>query len=67
MTAELVAVRVRRAVGFFDPPQFVAAVRSAGFTEVEDLSAADLAARYLVNRSDGLRLSGLGRVLCGLA
>jgi methyltransferase (TIGR00027 family) len=51
-------------VGFFDPASLVAAVRGAGFTRIEDLSAADLTVRFLLNRSDGLRLSGLGRILC---
>lgn len=51
-------------IGFFDPPALAAAARAAGFTEVEDFSAFDLTARFLANRSDGLRLSGLGHILC---
>lgn len=54
-------------IGFFDPPALTIAVRAAGFTQVEDFSASDLAARFLANRSDGLRLSGLGHVLCARA
>jgi methyltransferase (TIGR00027 family) len=51
-------------IGFFDPPELLTAVRNGGFTEVEDLTASDLAACYLANRGDGRRLSGLGHVLC---
>jgi len=42
-------------------------VRAAGFTQVEDLSPGDLEARFLANRTDGLRLSGLGHILCARA
>jgi len=54
-------------VGFFDPLGLTAAVRAAGFTQVEDLSPGDLEARFLANRTDGLRLSGLGHILCARA
>lgn len=54
-------------IGFFDPPELVTALRNGGFTEVEDLSASELTARYLANRGDGLRLSGLGHILCARA
>jgi methyltransferase (TIGR00027 family) len=54
-------------VGFFDPAELVKAVRGAGFSQVDDLSATELTARFLSNRSDGLRLSGLGHILCARA
>jgi methyltransferase (TIGR00027 family) len=54
-------------IGFFDPPALVAAVKAAGFTEVDDFSPSNLAGRFLADRGDGLRLSGLGHVLCARA
>lgn len=54
-------------VGFFDPAELVAAVERAGFPRVDDLSSSDLTSRFLANRSDGLRLSGLGHILCARA
>jgi O-methyltransferase involved in polyketide biosynthesis len=54
-------------IGFFDPPELVAAVQRAGFSRVDDLSPPDLTARFLSNRTDGLRLSGLGHILCARA
>jgi len=54
-------------IGFFEPEALVAAVRHAGFSQVEDLSSADLTSRFLADRTDGLRLSGLGHVLCARA
>jgi methyltransferase (TIGR00027 family) len=54
-------------IGFFDPPALAAAVTGAGFAEVDDYSAPALTRRFLLDRSDGLRLSGLGHVLCARA
>lgn len=54
-------------IGFFDPVELVAAVRRAGFFQVDDLSSSDLTSRFLAARTDGLRLSGLGHVLCARA
>lgn len=54
-------------IGFFDPAELAAVVRRAGLSQVEDLSSADLTARFLADRSDGMRLSGLGHVLCARA
>ena len=54
-------------IGFFDPLEVAAAVTRAGFSRVDDLSSSDLTARFLSNRSDGLRLSGLGHILCARA
>jgi len=50
-------------IGFFDPPELVAPVQHAGFSRVDDLSSSDLTSRFLSDRTDGLRLSGLGRIL----
>lgn len=65
---KMVAARVAQLgepfVGFFDPIELVAAVRASGFARVDDYSAAALSARYLENRTDGLRLASLGRILC---
>jgi hypothetical protein len=54
-------------IGFFDPLELVAAVTRAGFSRVDDLSSAELTSRFLSNRTDGLRLSGLGHILCARA
>jgi O-methyltransferase involved in polyketide biosynthesis len=54
-------------IGFFDPLELVAAVMRAGFSRVDDLSSAELTSRFLSNRTDGLRLSGLGHILCARA
>ena len=42
-------------ISFFTPAQMLALAREAGFKEVRHLSAADLAERYFVGRTDGLR------------
>ena len=39
-------------------------VRSAGLAVVEDLSASEIRARYLAERSDGLDVPGFGRLCC---
>jgi len=54
-------------VGFFDPAELVAAVERAGVVRVDDLASSDLTLRFLSNRTDGLRLSGLGHILCARA
>jgi O-methyltransferase involved in polyketide biosynthesis len=54
-------------IGFFDPTALAAAVTAAGFTEVDDFSTFALTARFLANRTDGLRLSALGHVFCARA
>jgi methyltransferase (TIGR00027 family) len=54
-------------IGFFEPLELAAAVKRAGFPRVDDLSSSDLTSRFLSNRSDGLRLSGLGHILCARA
>ena len=42
-------------LGFFDLRQLETQVKSLGFTEVTELSPAEINARYCENRSDGLR------------
>jgi methyltransferase (TIGR00027 family) len=42
-------------VGFFDPTQLVTHMRRLGFTEVMELSPAEINARYFANRADGLQ------------
>jgi len=49
---------------YFDPSVLVATLRSMGFNEVEDLGATELNERYLLGRTDGLRKSGLSRLIC---
>jgi O-methyltransferase involved in polyketide biosynthesis len=42
-------------LGLFDPRQLETQVKNLGFTEVTELSPAEINARYCENRSDGLR------------
>lgn len=49
---------------YFDPPALVGKLRSMGFDEVEDLGATELNERYLSGRTDGLRKSGVSRLIC---
>lgn len=42
-------------LSFFMPKDLLALARNAGFTQVEHVSADDLAQRYFANRPDGLR------------
>jgi len=48
---------------FFAPPQLSAALTELGFTEVEDLGAGELNARFFSGRTDGLRVAGPARLL----
>ncbi len=48
----------------FDPSVLVGTLRSMGFNEVEDLGATELNERYLAGRTDGLRKSGVSRLIC---
>lgn len=47
----------------FDPAALAADVRRLGFSDVEDLAAEALEARYLRGRADGLRLRGSGHLV----
>lgn len=49
---------------FFAPEPFAATLRTLGFSRVDDLGAAELNARYLAGRTDGLRKSGVTRIIC---
>jgi methyltransferase (TIGR00027 family) len=42
-------------ISFFTPAEMLAHARAAGFSEVEHISAAELAKRYFAGRADGLR------------
>jgi methyltransferase (TIGR00027 family) len=42
-------------ISFFTPPEIVALARSAGFTDLRHVSAADLGELYFSGRTDGLR------------
>jgi methyltransferase (TIGR00027 family) len=44
-------------LSFFAPQEMLRMARKAGFKEARQVSAADLAQRYFVGRTDGLRLS----------
>jgi methyltransferase (TIGR00027 family) len=47
----------------FEPAELADHLRALGFGAIEDASAADLNARYLANRSDGLRLGGMAHMI----
>jgi len=49
---------------YFDPAPLEGTLRSLGFHEVEDLGPEQLNARYLSGRQDGLRKSGVSRLVC---
>jgi methyltransferase (TIGR00027 family) len=49
---------------YFDPSVLVGTLRSMGFDEVEELGATELNERYLLGRTDGLRKSGVSRLIC---
>jgi methyltransferase (TIGR00027 family) len=49
---------------FFRPGELAATMRRLGFDDIEDVGRDELNARYLGNRSDGLRLrGGIGRLI----
>ncbi|MFC5475535.1 class I SAM-dependent methyltransferase [Paraherbaspirillum soli] len=47
----------------FDPALLADELRATGFSEIEDLGAAELQTRYLADRQDGLRLGGGTRLM----
>jgi O-methyltransferase involved in polyketide biosynthesis len=47
---------------FFDPADLEASLRGLGFSEVEDVDADALNARYFQSRADGLIIEGVGRM-----
>ncbi len=48
---------------FFDPPALARELRALGFRQLEDLGPAELNARFFSDRTDGLRVAGIGRVM----
>jgi len=49
---------------FFRPAELAETLRTLGFRDIEDMGADELNARYLSNRTDGLRLrGGIGRLM----
>ena len=48
---------------YFEPSTLAGELRGVGFTQVEDLGPDEIHARYFKNRTDGLRVNGLGRLL----
>jgi len=50
-------------LGFFEPGQLQARLCARGFSIEEDLGAEALNARYFAGRTDGMRLSGISRLL----
>jgi methyltransferase (TIGR00027 family) len=50
-------------VTFFDPAELDREVRALGFACVEDLGTEELNDRYFANRRDGLKLTGIGRLM----
>ncbi|MGO9022574.1 MAG: SAM-dependent methyltransferase [Syntrophobacteraceae bacterium] len=49
---------------FFDPASLATMLHSLGFSEVEDHGLKQLNERYLSGRTDGLRKSGVARLVC---
>jgi methyltransferase (TIGR00027 family) len=49
---------------YFHPAALDAMLRSLGFSEVEDFGPEQVNARYLSGRKDGLRKSGVSRLIC---
>jgi methyltransferase (TIGR00027 family) len=62
LALDLIAARVEKAGEpfrlFFTPEQMQRELRDAGFSTIEELSSAEINARYFVGRKDGLRLYG---------
>ena len=48
---------------FLDPGELAAELRRLGFVHTQDLGPDELNARFFSNRTDGLRVAGLGRVM----
>ncbi len=48
---------------FFEPGPLRLALAELGFTQIEDLGAAEIDARYLAGRRDGLKSGSIGRVV----
>lgn len=62
--SERVAKRGEPFKTFFDPAALAGELRQRGFTDMEDLRAEEMNARYFAERADGLRIAGnLGRLM----
>jgi methyltransferase (TIGR00027 family) len=48
---------------FFDPPALARELRALGLRQLEDLGPAELNGRFFSDRTDGLRVAGIGRVM----
>jgi methyltransferase (TIGR00027 family) len=62
-TARAVAARGEPWLTYFEPAALAADLRAIGFGQVEDLGTGELNERYFKGRPDGLRLSGIGRLM----
>jgi O-methyltransferase involved in polyketide biosynthesis len=51
---------------FFVPSTLVADLKAIGFAEVEDMAADDINARYFADRTDGLKVGTVGRLMKAL-
>ncbi len=49
-------------ITFFEPAELRALLQRCGFTRVDDYDGGALTARYLANRTDGLRLGPMGHI-----
>jgi methyltransferase (TIGR00027 family) len=61
--ARMVATRGEPWLTYFEPATLASELRGIGFTHVEDLGPDEVHARYFKGRTDGLRLSGIGRLV----
>jgi len=50
----------------FEPRDLDRAMRRAGFSTIEDVDASAINARYFSDRTDGLRVGGVGRLMRGV-
>jgi methyltransferase (TIGR00027 family) len=64
---EALAARVAAAgepfVGFFEPEALLAAMRGMGYREIRDMGPDDLNAKFLSDRTDGLRVGSAGHIV----
>jgi methyltransferase (TIGR00027 family) len=71
MIFEAMSARVRAAgepwITFFDPNQLVHDLHALGFDRVEDSGPDELNPRYFADRTDGLHIGGVGRIMTALS
>lgn len=63
--AERVAAAGEPWITFFDPEELRALLQRCGFNRADDYDSVALTARYLANRTDGLRLGAAGHIARG--